>query len=61
MENLPELEAENGGLMKLPVIMHTPEELVEWMLSFLTSSEKPVDEWERICHSEVHILIPGIE
>ncbi|KSU62606.1 hypothetical protein AS034_10845 [[Bacillus] enclensis] len=61
MENLPEHEADNDGLMKLPAIMHTPEDLVEWMLSFLTSTDKPVDEWERICHSEVHILIPGNE
>ncbi|OIU72114.1 hypothetical protein [Rossellomorea aquimaris] len=61
MENLPELEVDNDGLVKLPVIMHTPEDLVEWMLSFLTSPENPVDEWEMICHSEVHILIPGNE
>jgi hypothetical protein len=57
MENLPEPEVGNDSLMKLPAIIHTPEDLVEWMLSFLTSPEKPVDEWERVCHSEVHILI----
>ncbi|MEL3971235.1 hypothetical protein AAEO50_02995 [Rossellomorea oryzaecorticis] len=63
MENLPEGGAEKitemNKLQFLPEIMYTPEDLIEWMLSFLSSSEISVEEWMKIYHSEVHILIPA--
>jgi hypothetical protein len=60
MENLPELEEVHNDNKKpqvLPAIIQTPEDLVEWMLSFL-ASDRPNEEW---IISEVHILIPAEE
>jgi hypothetical protein len=65
MENLPEVDVDKVSEMKklqfFPAILNTPEDLVEWMLSFLSSSEMSVEEWMKIYHSEVHILIPAEE
>ncbi|MGR3763955.1 hypothetical protein [Rossellomorea sp. NS-SX7] len=64
MENLPEMNIDKLNEMKklqLFTIMDTSEELVEWMLSFLSSNEMSEEEWMKIYHSEVHILIPAVE
>lgn len=64
MENLPEMNIDKLNEMKklqLFTVMDTSEELVEWMLSFLTSNEMSEEEWMKFYHSEVHILIPAVE
>ncbi|MEG9296771.1 hypothetical protein V6B33_09910 [Mangrovibacillus sp. Mu-81] len=63
MKNQAELDDENINEMRehqsYPTIMDTPEDLVEWMLSFLSSDEISDEEWLKTCHSEVHIIIPA--
>ncbi|WP_175989100.1 hypothetical protein [Bacillus sp. Marseille-Q1617] len=65
MENLPELAkdkiSEMEKLQLFPSKMDTSEDLVEWMISFLSSPEISEEEWIKFCHSEVHILIPADE
>jgi hypothetical protein len=65
MKNLPEQGDENINKLKelqpFPTIMDTPEDLVEWMLAFLSSAEISEEEWLKTCHSEVHIIIPTEE
>jgi hypothetical protein len=48
-------------LQSYSTILDTPEDLVEWMLTFLSSTEISEEEWLMTCHSEVHILIPTKE
>ncbi|NQD67324.1 hypothetical protein HP456_15515 [Bacillus haikouensis] len=65
MKNLPEQGNENINKMKelqsYSTILDTPDDLVEWMLTFLSSTEISEEEWLMTCHSEVHILIPTKE
>jgi hypothetical protein len=63
MKNQTELNDVNMNEMRelqfYPTIMDTPEDLVEWLLSFLSSAEISEEEWLKTCHSEVHIIIPS--